>query len=72
VTVYESLIKVDIADELGRRASDIVSGLAYTAVILIDEYGYTFDQVSDALDNARNAAEDEWYELHPSDGDDDE
>ena len=72
MTIYESLIKVNIADEPGRRASDIASGLAYAAVILIDEYQYTLDQVQDALDDARQSAEDEWYDLHPSDGDDDE
>jgi hypothetical protein len=66
VTLYESLIKVDVTDDPSVRIRDIKEGLAYTAVMLIDEYGLSFDAVSDALADAQSAAEDEWYNLHPS------
>lgn len=64
MTLYEALIKVNVRDLQETRIRDIKEGLAYTAVILLDEYGLSLDDVNDALDNARGAAEDEWDNLH--------
>ena len=65
MTLYESLIKVDVHADPAVRIRDIKEGLAYTASILIDEYGLSLDAVNDALDNARGAAEDSWETAHP-------
>lgn len=66
MTVYESLIKVAVGDPQARRERDIIDGLSYTVVILIDEYGYSLTRIEDVLDGVRQEAEDRWYDLHPS------
>jgi hypothetical protein len=67
VTTYESVIKFPVDANAGEKVLAITEGLEYAAVLLIDEYGWTPDQVEIALDNAYGAASDEWDRIHERD-----
>ena len=56
--VYESVIKVVVSDPPERRARDIADGIGYACALLMDEYGWSADRISDTL----MAAQDEAYD----------
>lgn len=48
--VYESLIKVNVADDPAKRRRDIEDGFGYAVAILMDEYGATATEVQMLLE----------------------
>lgn len=48
---FESIIKVAISDPPEKRAKEIAEG-SYACALLHDDYGWSADQIIQALDNA--------------------
>ena len=58
---YESIIKVNITDTPERRARDIEEGIGYACALLMDEYGWTAEQIGNVLERvADDVAVEEW------------
>jgi hypothetical protein len=59
VTVWESIVKVAPADPKAKRARDIADGIGYACALLVDEYGWTPDDIERRLDAIVNDAYDQ-------------
>ena len=67
MTVWESIIKVDVADEPARRARDIEEGIGYACALLMDEYGRSGDDVQNLLERYIGDAQDNEEQLRVTD-----
>jgi hypothetical protein len=67
VTVWESINKVDVADEPARRARDIEEGIGYACALLMDEYGRSGDDVQNLLERYIGDAQDNEEQLRVTD-----
>lgn len=55
---YEAVVKINLADNLIKQTRDISEGIGYAVALLMDEYGWTADQVGDLLERAQDDAHD--------------
>ncbi len=62
MTVWESIIKVDVADEPARRARDIEEGIGYACALLHDVYGWRADHITDVLERVIDTVQDDYRE----------
>lgn len=58
--VYESIIKVTVTDEPGRRARDIADGIGYACALLADEYGWDCEAIVSVLERVMDNVEDDF------------
>jgi hypothetical protein len=65
---YESIIKVNPTDDPDKRARDIVEGIGYACALLMDEYHYNAEEISDVLERAIDAVQDEEAHREEADG----
>ena len=56
--MYEAIFKVRVQDAPDRRARDISDGLGYACALLMDEYGWTADEIANVLEREIDNAHD--------------
>jgi hypothetical protein len=66
--IFESIIKVNVADEPARRARDIEEGIGYACALLHDEYGWSAKHITDVLERVIDTVE---YDYQEGEDDDD-
>jgi hypothetical protein len=59
MTMWEAIIKVDVADDPERRSRDIADGIGYACALLGDEYGRTADEIVDLLERIIDDVQDQ-------------
>lgn len=47
--IYEAVIKVLVSDPPDKRSRDIAEGIGYACALLMDEYGWSADQIESAV-----------------------
>lgn len=57
--MYEAIIKVNPADTPTRRARDIEEGIGYACALLMDEYGWTAEEITNMLEIVTDNVQDQ-------------
>ena len=67
--VFEAIIKVVVSDPPEKRAREIAEGIGYACALLHDEYGWSVEQIVNALEQVSSNVE--WDYATEDDDDED-
>lgn len=56
---YQAVIKINLSDPPERRAKDISEGIGYACALLMDEYGWSAERISDLLETVTDDLHDQ-------------